>query len=126
MGKIADDVKTDLGKEAGNEKFIQGLLQLLEDTVMVRCRKKDEALLQKCVKGASDQYSKVIKEQTGAQKTCTISIDKSSYLDEKCLGGVVLSCQNNTIVIDNTIDLRLKLVLENDRPAIRSMLFPQK
>lgn len=37
-------------------------------------------------------------------------------LSADCLGGVVLACQRGTITIDNTVDSRMGLVLEQATP----------
>lgn len=144
MGKIADDVRGQLVnqmKSADKSKpfitklIVQGLLMLLESEVVVRCRECDKALVQSCLEPAIKEYSQVIKAETGATKTCKLSIDEKTYLPPppvdgqegaSCLGGVALFCQGGKISIDNTIDLRLRLVLEQDKPAIRSLLFPGK
>ena len=42
-----------------------------------------------------------------------------------CIGGVVLSCNNGLITVDNTLDTRMRLVVEQDKPAIRAALFPR-
>merc|ERR1712060_66980 len=102
-----------------------GLLMLLEDEVVVRCREADKAVVKACLQAASTEYSQVIKTQTGADKKCNLVIAEKDFLaGSSCLGGVVLACQNGKITIDNTIDLRLKLVMEQDKPAIRRLLFP--
>jgi len=129
LNKVSDEAKIVLKKEASNAKFIQSLivqasLQLLEEEVSVRCRKSDEAVVQGCLSAASAEYAKIIQAETGAKKTLKLSVDKTKYLDEKLTGGVQLACQNDSITIDNTIDVRLSLVLENDKPAIRSLMFP--
>merc|ERR1740121_3271871 len=108
---------------------------LLEEDVRVQCRQSDVTLVESCLAEASSQYADVIKKSSGATKKCKLTIDKTQFLPpapvpnseaKSCLGGVVLSCQGGSIVIDNTIDLRLKLVLEQDKPAIRTLLFPLK
>lgn len=115
--------------------ILQGALMLLEEDVRIKCRECDKALVESCLKPASDDYAKVITADAGATKAVKFTIDTSTYLapppkkgsDAKsCLGGIVLSCQNDTIVIDNTIDLRLHLEVEQDKPAIRRLLFPMK
>jgi len=114
--------------------ILQGALMLLEEEVQIKCRECDKALVESCLKPASDDYAKAIQD-IGATKAVKFTIDTSSYLapppkkgsDAKsCLGGIVLSCQNDTIVIDNTIDIRLHLEVEQDKPAIRRLLFPLK
>merc|ERR1712087_212946 len=102
----------------------QGLLMLLETEVTVRCREADVAMVASCLDEAAKEYTQVIKTETGADKFCKCNLDKTSYLPKDCLGGVIISCQDNKITIDNTIDVRPKLVLEQDKPAIRQLLFP--
>lgn len=129
-------LKKDLSNDASNRAFItklivQGLLMLLEDKVQVRCRASDEALVAGCLAGAASEYAKIVQAETGATKTCALSVDKENRLPPaptgqpgpSCLGGVVLACQNGTITIDNTVDSRLALVLEQAKPTIRSLLF---
>merc|ERR1711972_1119603 len=112
MTKLADEVKTKLVQELKSQdkykafltKLItQGLLMLLEDNVVVRCREVDKAVVQGCLQAAITEYSKVIKDTTGADKKCKLNIDEKQYLpaapvegSEKasCLGGVVLLCQD--------------------------------
>merc|ERR1712048_484590 len=129
-------------KDADAKKFVtsliaQGLLMLLENEVVVRCRECDVKLVKACVDEAQKEYTKVIKQETNgkAEKTCKITIDEKNFLPKppvegqdgpSCLGGVVLECQKGKITIDNTIDLRLKLVMEQDKPAIRAKLFPER
>mmetsp|Transcript_71871 Transcript_71871/g.163152 ORF Transcript_71871/g.163152 Transcript_71871/m.163152 type:complete len:233 (+) Transcript_71871:85-783(+) len=142
MNKVAQDSKqklvTELKDAAKSKAFItklivQGLLMLLEQDVTIRCREADKALVQSILKQAADDYAKVIKVETGATRTCRLTLDEKQYLPpapvegregKSCLGGVMLFCQNGKISIDNTIDLRLQLVMEQDKPAIRSLLFP--
>ncbi|CAE8629890.1 unnamed protein product [Polarella glacialis] len=144
MNKVGDDAKGQLVKEMqkadSGKKFItglivQGLLMLLEKEVVVRCRKSDVAMVAGCLKDASDQYAKIIKDQSGASKACALTIDSSTFLPpapvpgqhgQSCLGGVLLHCFNGKITIDNTLDVRLNLVMEQAKPAIRALLFPQK
>merc|ERR1712107_196294 len=84
----------------------------------------DSQMVASCLNEAASMYSKVIKAETGADKSCKLVIDTRESLPATTIGGVMLLCQNNKITIDNTIDLRLKLVMEQDKPAIRSLLFP--
>eukprot|EP00427_Karlodinium_veneficum_P027320 CAMPEP_0169211178 /NCGR_PEP_ID=MMETSP1016-20121227/15609_1 /TAXON_ID=342587 /ORGANISM="Karlodinium micrum, Strain CCMP2283" /LENGTH=222 /DNA_ID=CAMNT_0009288767 /DNA_START=33 /DNA_END=698 /DNA_ORIENTATION=+ len=134
LGRISTDaqrvLQDQMVKESESRPFItklmlQGALMLLEDNVAVRCRECDIALVESCLSDVTKQYSEVIRQETGAVKTMKLTVDKSKYLPpaplpgseaKSCLGGVVLSCQNDSIVIDNTIDLRLRLMLEQDKP----------
>merc|ERR1712048_462110 len=133
MGKIQEDVKKVLASQMGDagvakpyvtKLIVQGLLMLLEPEVEIRCRQKDVAMVEGSLAEAAAQYSRIIETETRAKKTCKLTVNKSQFLPESLLGGVVLACQNGKITIDNTIDLRLNLVMEQDKPAIRSLLFP--
>merc|ERR1712048_634098 len=133
MGKIQEDVKTKLAQQMKDDAaakpfvtklIVQGLLMLLESEVEIRCREKDKALVEGVLGAAAAQYSKIIETETKAKKACKLTLNKSQFLPADLLGGVVLACQSGKITIDNTIDLRLKLVMEQDKPAIRSLLFP--
>merc|ERR1719436_1203608 len=104
---------------------------LLETDVVVRCRQSDVTVVRGCLQAAQAEYAKLIKAETGTTKACTLSID-TEYLPPapvadkdgpSCLGGVLLSCQKGKITIDNTIDVRLRLVMEQAKPAIRDLLF---
>eukprot|EP00931_Biecheleriopsis_adriatica_P023091 TRINITY_DN1466_c0_g1_i1.p1 TRINITY_DN1466_c0_g1~~TRINITY_DN1466_c0_g1_i1.p1 ORF type:complete len:234 (+),score=75.50 TRINITY_DN1466_c0_g1_i1:70-771(+) len=141
LRQLSEDSKTEITKQLQDQaklkKFItnlivQGLLMLLEDAVEVRCRSSDDALVTSCIADAAKEYSKVIQTETGASKSCKVTLDQKVKLDPapraggdgpSCLGGVVLACQNGTITIDNTIDSRLGLVMEQAKPTIRSLLF---
>jgi len=137
MHKIEGDARAKLVSESSSQAFItklivQGLLMLLESKVTVRCRQSDVAVVKGCLQAAQGEYAKLIKQETGATKTCVLDID-TQFLPAapvagkdgpSCLGGVVLACQGGKITIDNTIDVRLRLVMEQAKPAIRSLLFP--
>lgn len=76
--------------------------------------------MQSCLKDAAEQYSSIIKQETGASKSCVLTIDKSFLppapagpprkhrLESakvpgkdgpSCLGGVVLLCQGGKISV---------------------------
>merc|ERR1711998_491694 len=109
---MAEMAKPDKGKPFITKLIVQGALMLLEADVAIQCRECDVALVQSCLQPAADEYAKVIKAETGAAKQCKFTIDKAKFLPpppkpgsdvKSCLGGVVLSCQNDSIVIDNTV-----------------------
>lgn len=126
QAKLAEEMKSEgKSKEFVTKLVTQGLLMLLESEVTVKCRQQDAKMLESCLAAAVKDYSDVILKQTGAKKACKATIDKT-YLPPTCLGGVVLSCHKGLITIDNTLDARLKLVMEQDKPTIRGLLFPEK
>merc|ERR1711971_1456693 len=73
MIKLAEDVRAKLTGASSDKAFVtkllvQGLLMLLEEQVVVRCRAADKSMVQGCLAAAAAEYSKLIKEQTGAEK----------------------------------------------------------
>merc|ERR1712113_32539 len=129
MLKIEEDTRPKLeqrGQDAGfvTKLIVQGLLMLLEKDVKIRCRQGDSKLVSGCFSEAMRLYSSSIETETGAKKTVSLSIDENflppapqpGKSGPSCLGGVVLSCQQGRITIDNTIDVRLKLVMEQAKP----------
>eukprot|EP00929_Paragymnodinium_shiwhaense_P054067 TRINITY_DN2709_c0_g3_i1.p1 TRINITY_DN2709_c0_g3~~TRINITY_DN2709_c0_g3_i1.p1 ORF type:complete len:219 (+),score=104.69 TRINITY_DN2709_c0_g3_i1:83-739(+) len=130
MNQIMADAKLKLAAAGQDKAYItkliaQGLLMFLEDAVEVRCRAKDVNLVQSCLGDAVATYKQIIKQQAGVDKNVVLKIDSTNYVQPDCLGGVILVCGNGKITIDNTIDLRLNLAMEQDKPAIRKILFPQ-
>merc|ERR1719266_1539740 len=140
LAQIKDDSKDALIQELKNDAkhkefikklMVQGMLMLLEDKVEVQCRACDDKLVESCLPDAMAEYKKVIKAETGAEKECKLAIDSANKLSPppsdphipSCLGGVMLACQGGTITIDNTIDSRLKLVMEQAKPNLRKLLF---
>jgi len=131
LGRISKLAEEDLKKQLSNEStagafltklIVQGMLMLVEDEVTVRCRAADDKIVQGVLKAASDEYTKIIQKESGATKTSKLSLD-SEKLSAGGLGGVVLGCQNGSITVDNTIDSRLGLVMEQAKPTIRKLLF---
>merc|ERR1712176_1467966 len=94
------------------------------EQVDVRCREKDVTMVASILGDASKKYSQIIKAETGADRKCKLSVDEKHPVPATSLGGIVLACNDGKITIDNTLDLRLRLVMEQDKPAIRSLLFP--
>merc|ERR1719450_1140218 len=62
MHKIEGDVRAKLVSESSSQAFItklivQGLLMLLENDVVVRCRQSDVAVVKGCLAGAQAEYA---------------------------------------------------------------------
>jgi V-type H+-transporting ATPase subunit E len=116
--------KTDQYKKILTDLIVQGAIMLLEPEVSVLCRKEDVAIVKSVLEDAQKKYSSEIKTQTnGASKSVKLSIEESRPLVGK-IGGVVLQTQGGAIRVDNTLDTRLDLLVEKDKPTIRKILFP--
>merc|ERR1712136_581446 len=127
FASVSETAKKQLGSQVGSQTFleqliVQGLLIILEEDVVVRCREEDVTAVRACLNTAAELYSKTIETQTGARRTCRLTLD-TKHLSANLVGGVTLSCQGGTIV-DNTVNSRLNLIMEQDVPAVRSLLFP--
>lgn len=124
--KLAEASKSDVKyKQIIIDLIVQGALKLMEDEVTLQVRPQDVNLVRSLLDQATQAYVRTVQAQTGSKKSIKLLID-SSTLPSNSLGGVVVTCMNGMITVDNTLDTRLKLVMENDRPALRAMLFPAK
>lgn len=116
--------KTDQYKKILLDLIVQGALMLLESEVGILCRKEDVSIVKSVLDEAQKKYSSEIKTRTGGVvKTVKFFIEESRPLLNK-IGGVVVQAQGGAIRVDNTLDTRLDLLVEKDKPAIRKILFP--
>jgi len=97
--------------------LLQGLLQLVEDNVVVRCRQTDVALVEQIKGGVCQQF-----EQKAARK-CNVVIDTKTFLNDKCGGGVEILARNGKIMVANTLEKRLEHVAAQMQPQMRAKLF---
>lgn len=105
--------------------IVQGCLRLVEDRVLIRCKKDDEKTVGAVLEQASAKYNQTVKRQTNVDKKVVLSVDTTSYLPPTSAGGVVVMTIDTKIKVDNTLDTRLGLVMQNDLPSLRKMLFPK-
>lgn len=94
----------------------QGLYQLLEEKVVIRCRQKDLSLVQEAMDKALTNY------KSATKKNCHVTID-SDYLNPDIAGGVELVAQNGKIKVENTLESRLSLISYQMLPDMKEMLF---
>lgn len=97
--------------------IVQGLYQIMEPKVSIRCRQVDQSLVQSLLPKASQQY----KEQTG--KEVVLSIDSENFLSADTCGGVELVALNGRIRVPNTLESRLELISQQLVPEVRTSLF---
>eukprot|EP00392_Amoebophrya_sp_AT5.2_P007039 g7051.t1 len=127
-GEVAGKLK-EVGKAEAKYKqilidlIVQGCLKLMEEEVTVKCRAADTSVVRSVLDQASQAFAKTIAKETNVRASLKLKLD-TAVLPATCLGGVVLSCQGGSICVDNTLDTRLKLCMDNDKPALRKMLFP--
>ncbi|XP_072045218.1 V-type proton ATPase subunit E-like isoform X2 [Amphiura filiformis] len=95
----------------------QGLYQMLEPKVIIRCKERDVSLVQENINNALADY------KAATNKTCDVSIDTQHYLGPEVTGGIELSAPNGKIKITNTLESRLDLISRQMMPFIRETLF---
>lgn len=95
----------------------QGLFQLLEPAVTVRCRQQDLSLVKKVKVAAIEDYKNATK------KTTEITVDEQSFLPADCAGGIELLAKQGRIKVVNTLESRLEMMSRQMMPEIRETLF---
>jgi len=97
--------------------IVQGLYQLIEENVTIRCRQKDVPLVQEVLDRAVASFKEATKRNT------KVIIDNNNYLSQDLAGGVELVAQNGRIKVENTLESRLELICQQMLPELKEMLF---
>jgi len=97
--------------------IVQGLYQMIEDTVLIRCRLKDVAYVQEVLEKAIASF------RAATQRDTKATIDTTNYLSPDLAGGVELVAQNGKIKVENTLESRLELISYQMLPDLKEMLF---
>ncbi|NP_001079767.1 ATPase, H+ transporting, lysosomal 31kDa, V1 subunit E1 L homeolog [Xenopus laevis] len=97
--------------------ILQGLFQLLEPKVVIRCRKQDLPLITASVQKSIPTYKAATKQ--GVE----VIIDQETHLTPEIAGGVELYNGNGKIKVSNTLESRLDLIAQQMMPEIRVALF---
>lgn len=97
----------------------QGLYQLLEPNVFLRCRAQDVDLVREAMSQALESY----KQATNGTKEIKLNIDTENYLPNDVSGGVELVSRAGKIRVTNTLDSRLDLIFQQMLPDLRDILF---
>ncbi|XP_059080672.1 V-type proton ATPase subunit E-like [Tigriopus californicus] len=95
----------------------QGLCQLIEGQVTIRCRQVDKTLVENAVTPAVNSIKDVIK------RDCQVKVDNENFLPTNCAGGIELYTQKGKIKVDNTLEARLAMIAQQIMPEIRGALF---
>jgi len=95
----------------------QGVCQLLETNIQVRCRQADQKLVESVIAPAVASIKDRIKMETN------VTLDTTGFLPPDCAGGVELLTRQGKIKVDNTLEARLNMVAHNNLPQMRNSLF---
>jgi len=95
----------------------QGLYQLLENEVILKCRQKDIQLVERVLPASVAELKKVSGRET------KIHIDKENFLPPDVAGGVEVQTRDGKIKVVSTLESRLELLNQQMIPEIRTILF---
>ncbi|KAJ8245379.1 hypothetical protein GJAV_G00270120 [Gymnothorax javanicus] len=98
---------------------LQGLYQLLEPKVTIRCRQQDVELVQVAVQRNIPIYREAVKSNV------SVHIDERNFLPSDISGGVEIYNADGRIKVSNTLESRLDLIAQQTMPEIRVALFGQ-
>ncbi|GAA5899781.1 H(+)-transporting V1 sector ATPase subunit E [Sporobolomyces salmoneus] len=124
LEQVFDEAKSRIGEVTKDEKKYQALLKdlilqalytMMEKDIQVSGRPKDQSLLKK----AADEAASEFEDKIGFK----VKIEVNEELGDKSNGGVLLKGYGTRIVVNNTLDERLRLLEERMLPEIRESLF---
>ncbi|GAA5944071.1 H(+)-transporting V1 sector ATPase subunit E [Sporobolomyces koalae] len=95
--------------------ILQALYTIMEKDIQVSGRPRDQELLKKAAESAAKEFE----ESVGFK----VKIETDDQLGDKSNGGVLLKGYGSRIVVNNTLDERLRLLEERMLPEIRESLF---
>lgn len=137
LGVLAERVKSNSAgyRELLSQLISEGLVQIDEAIVTLECLESEISLVTELCETSLSKYRDIVQEQYNSDpvkyKTqyatsikCIVKVHEKRRLDSSSIGGVRLVGDNGRIVCDNTLKTRLKIVVEEQLPQIRSMLFP--
>ncbi|XP_034663353.1 V-type proton ATPase subunit E [Drosophila subobscura] len=126
VSNVLDDARKRLGEVTKNEGeykavvtklIVQGLFQVMEPKVTLRCRQVDVSLVRDILPQAVEQYKAQMKQNVD------LIIDETNFLSADTCGGVELLALNGRIKVPNTLESRLELISQQLVPEIRNALF---
>lgn len=97
--------------------LMQGLFQLLEPQVVIRCRQQDVTLVKEAMEKGKVEYKACVK------RDIHIRIDENDCLPPDVAGGLEMYSGDGRIKVENTLEKRLELIAEQLLPDVRVMLF---
>ncbi|KAL3309997.1 hypothetical protein Ciccas_011445 [Cichlidogyrus casuarinus] len=97
--------------------IVQGLFQLLEKEVTLRCVRRDHDLVVEALKTALQDYTAKTKQPVN------VKVDENNWLPDSVSGGIILVTNSNKITVVNTLESRLDQISDHLMPRIREILF---
>lgn len=126
VANVLSEAKRQLGSSSRDQQryskileglVAQGVCQLLETQVTVRCRQVDQGIVQSVLASAVASVKDKIKID------CQVKLDNENFLPADCAGGIELYAHKGKIKVDNTLEARLNMVAQTMLPQMRCALF---
>jgi len=95
----------------------QGLCQILEHEVVVRCKKEDREKVENIIPEALFEY------EAKVNKYCRVKLETKKWVDENKIGGLEIFTQDGKVFVDNTLTARLDMIYQQMMPMMRRNLF---
>jgi len=105
--------------------IVQGLIKLLEENVVIVCKKSEVPIVESILSTAVSEFETILHKESKKYKdfTTKVSIDSKKFLPDDKIGGLYLFALKSKILVDNTLDKRLDLLKQSAIPEIRKLLF---
>lgn len=105
--------------------IVQALVKLDETDVIIYCRAADTGAVKKVMAGAQKDYLAVMKKECGEDVKLKLTLNEQAkkMLPDSRLGGVFLTGFGGRLTCDNTLEARLNLIYEEEKPTVRQTLF---
>uniref|UniRef100_A0A914I6X8 V-type proton ATPase subunit E n=1 Tax=Globodera rostochiensis TaxID=31243 RepID=A0A914I6X8_GLORO len=126
LNNVLEESRANLSKiSADRERYpailkgllLQGFFQLLENKIVLRCRKKDEELVSRILPECLEEL-----QRTWGNRS-EVKIDNEHYLPPDSAGGVELLARDGKIRVLSTLEARLDLIADKITPQTRTALF---
>ncbi|KAL3102105.1 hypothetical protein niasHS_003514 [Heterodera schachtii] len=126
LKNVLEEARANLSKiSADRERYpailkgllLQGLFQLLESKVVLRCRKKDEEMVARILPECLEEV-----QRTWGNRS-EVKIDNEHFLSPESAGGVELLAKDGKIRVSSTLEARLDLIADKITPQVRTALF---
>merc|ERR1719320_1693248 len=126
VASVLEEAKVQLGGVTKDKKkyteilqqlLTQGMCQLLEPALLIRCRQVDQGLVESIIPAATAEY------KAKANKDCQVKLDTENWIPADRTGGLEILAQKGKIKVDNTLEARLEMISQQILPSIREKLF---
>lgn len=130
--KVLEEARGRLAAESSNNQaryaellkglITEGLFQLLEDKVVLRCRQQDVGLIERLLPDCL-AHMKASAGEGRYSAAGAVTVDKSTFLPPDSAGGVELRAKDGKIRLLSTLESRLDLISGQMVPEVRTSLF---